>query len=547
MTFLPVVERELRVAARLPVAHRIRLITALVALAIGGWIMLVPGLHNTPAILGQALCVAMTIILNAYAIFAVLRTSDSLSEEKREGTLGLLFLTDLKGADIVLGKLAASSLHTFYGMLAVFPVMAISLLVGGVSGGEFWRIVLASINTLFFALAIGMFSSAISVDERKAAALAMFMMAFFVGLPLAGWIVQASLQTQWPNPIFFIPSPGYAVFMAFDSMASAFPTFNFFKLALVVQGSLSLLFLLLACLITPRIWHDKVNSAAAERRRSFWENLKYGNFVRRRLLRLNRLSTNPVFWLTSRDRVKNWFVWIFLAAIAALWFWGLWAYPIEWKDSTAYIWTGLILHLVLKLWIAGEAARRFSLDRQSGALELLLCTPLSLKQIVRGQMMSLFWQFAGPVAIVLCADLIFLANPPPTEQFEWQLMWVAGMAMLVADMVTLAWVGIWLGVNSRSVNRAATAAIARVLFLPWLVFLALLTMGAIYSTFVRRYTAEFNSMTALIILWTLLGFANNAIFGIWAARNVHARFRLAATQRFETASRWKRASSSSSP
>ena len=35
-------------------------------------------------------------------------TADCLSVEKREGTLGLLFLTDLKGYDVVLGKLATA-------------------------------------------------------------------------------------------------------------------------------------------------------------------------------------------------------------------------------------------------------------------------------------------------------------------------------------------------------------------------------------------------------------------------------------------------------
>ena len=83
-------------------------------------------------------------------------------------SLGLLFLTDLKGYDIVLGKLAATSLNTFYGMLAIFPVLAISLLVGGVSGGEFWRMVLVSVNNLLFSLAVGIVCSAISRDERKA-------------------------------------------------------------------------------------------------------------------------------------------------------------------------------------------------------------------------------------------------------------------------------------------------------------------------------------------------------------------------------------------
>src|SRR4029450_9547413 len=102
----------------------------------------------------------------------VFRTADCVSEEKRDSTLGLLFLTDLKGYDIVFGKLAATSLNAFYGLLALFPVMAIPLLVGGVTVNEFWRVVLVALNNMFFSLAVGLFCSAIGRDERKAMATA---------------------------------------------------------------------------------------------------------------------------------------------------------------------------------------------------------------------------------------------------------------------------------------------------------------------------------------------------------------------------------------
>ena len=57
-----------------------------------------------------------------------------MSEEKREGTLGLLFLTDLKGYDVVAGKLVANSLNGFYALMAILPVVALALLMGGLTG-----------------------------------------------------------------------------------------------------------------------------------------------------------------------------------------------------------------------------------------------------------------------------------------------------------------------------------------------------------------------------------------------------------------------------
>src|SRR4030095_14966809 len=93
-------------------------------------------------------------------------TADCLSSEKREGTLGLLFLTDLKGQDVVLGKLIATSIQTIGGVIAVIPSLALPVLVGGVGGSELWRVPLVLIDTIFLSLAVGMFWSAACRDEH---------------------------------------------------------------------------------------------------------------------------------------------------------------------------------------------------------------------------------------------------------------------------------------------------------------------------------------------------------------------------------------------
>ena len=95
-------------------------------------------------------------------------TSDCLSEEKREGTLGLLFLTDLKGYDVVIGKLTAKSMNSFYAVLSVVPILALPLLMGGVTAGEFARMALVVVNTLLFSLTLGICVSAVSHSPRKA-------------------------------------------------------------------------------------------------------------------------------------------------------------------------------------------------------------------------------------------------------------------------------------------------------------------------------------------------------------------------------------------
>ena len=120
MTFLPVVERELRVAARRRGTYRSRFAAAVIAAVIAAWVLLSAGDNKEK---GAEMLGWLSALLFLYTgIVGVQATSDCLSEEKREGTLGLLFLTDLKGYDVVIGKLAATSVNVFYGLLAVAPV-----------------------------------------------------------------------------------------------------------------------------------------------------------------------------------------------------------------------------------------------------------------------------------------------------------------------------------------------------------------------------------------------------------------------------------------
>ena len=122
MTFLPIVERELRVQARQKRTYRLRLGAAGVAIAMVSFMLLVNEVFSTPGSLGHGLFTVLAWLAFLYCLLSgVGNTADCLSEEKREGTLGLLFLTDLKGYDVVLGKLLATSLNNFYGLIAIFP------------------------------------------------------------------------------------------------------------------------------------------------------------------------------------------------------------------------------------------------------------------------------------------------------------------------------------------------------------------------------------------------------------------------------------------
>src|SRR5439155_17755356 len=212
VSFLPVVERELRVAARKRSTFWLRIVAALVALVFGSGFLLLTkvGLGFGTVSLGRGLFAVLTWLCLAAALAAGLFfTSDCLSEEKREGTLGFLFLTDLRGYDVVLGKLLATSLRCFYAQPAVLPILGVTLLMGGVTGAQFWKTSLALVNAMFISLAAGLFVSAPSRDSQKAPSGTLFLLLLLVGSGPAADMTLAAIQERGFSPALSLSSPGY--------------------------------------------------------------------------------------------------------------------------------------------------------------------------------------------------------------------------------------------------------------------------------------------------------------------------------------------------
>ncbi|MDB6020283.1 MAG: family transporter protein, partial [Pedosphaera sp.] len=289
MTFLPIVDRELRVAARLTATYRNRSIIAGVVTFVAMVMFALGAFSTSPSHVGSSMFWTLAYMALAFCLLeGVRKTADCLCEEKREGTLGLLFLTDLKGYDIVLGKLAAKSLSSIYGLLSVLPVLALSLLLGGITAGEYWRIVLALANILFFSLCAGMWVSCWSRDERQAMTASFMLVALWVAVPLLiGW------HSLYPL------SPVYA-FEAGAARAYLFAPGDYWQSLGIAQG-LSWAMLLWASLAVPHCWREeKFNALSAQ----WWRRspkMRPHDALRRARRRAQMLDINPAYWLAGRN------------------------------------------------------------------------------------------------------------------------------------------------------------------------------------------------------------------------------------------------------
>lgn len=528
-------------ASRRRGTYWLRTLVALALVLVVTWIFLGSrNMHQHQ--ISQMIFYALTGGLMLYCLLAGLRaTADCLSEEKREGTLGLLFLTDLRGYDVVLGKLAANSLNVFYCVLAVVPVLAIPLLLGGVAGAEFGRIALVLINTLFFSLCAGMLASALFRNGR-AAINGAFLLILLVaaGAPALGlglwWLA------DWRGdylPAFLVPSPVFSYFAAVDVYFTRGASTGFYWSVGIVHG-VSWVYLGLASWIAPRSWQDRAQSAGKARRIESLRTRLEGAASDRHAFRTRLLNRNAYYWLATRPRSRVLWAWGPLVLAGLAWGWGIYEFREDWFNPGTYAVTGFLLAVAMKAYLGAEAGRRLIEDRKAGAMELLLSTPLSVREILQGQRLALQRQFQWPLLAMLAADFVMLNaglqdSDVSGDPAMWIGMWLAGVGVFFADVVALYWHGMWTGLAARSPKHAFGAAVVPVLVLPWI------AMGATLTA-IELLPYEFRRLLRWdgwpLLLWFGFSLLTSGAFGLSARHNLLRNFRVVAAQRYQVRASW---------
>ena len=518
MTFLPIVERELRVAARRPATYWTRWSAAVGMMAL--WLLLfVANRRVSPAELNKTLFVALGVLaLGCCLVAGVFLTADCLSEEKREGTLGLLFLTDLKGYDVVLGKIMATSVHCVYGLFAMLPVLALPMMMGGVTAGEFWREVLVLVVALFLSLSMGVFVSAVAREAREAMAGTLLCLVVATGLPPAlrwlGYIVFRS----WSPGIVVWPSPACAFAAALDAPYRGYNGSSDFWMSLLTLCWLGLGLLALAALWLPRAWQEKADEAHGSG--ADVDQSLHGTATRvpSRARLAQSLDSDPYLWLASRARSADLLALLLLALVFGLWLCFL-APSLVLKDGkwafVVCLFAAYAIHQVGKCLVALEATRQLSEDRRSGALELLLVTPLPEEQILAGQRQALRRRSqclrrvlllvnAAMCLAVLVGQKRLAMNA--SDQAIFLELFLGGVLALHMDFNALHTVGMWMALRARKHNRAMLGTLGRVMLVPW---------GGIFLLVFLMMTRSFGpspeGIAIIFAFWFMVGFVTDVV------------------------------------
>lgn len=525
---LPIIDRELRVAARHWGTWWRRVLVAAAALVLFFFLYANMSRYRTPASISREMFSVIGALACVYAMLAgPFSTVDCVSKEKREGTLGLLFLTDLTAFDVVLGKIFAASLDLALGIVAVVPVLAIPFMMGGVSLSQFLVLAASTAVLLALSLAVGILVSSLSWSGRIALGITIAALLFLTFVP----VFIGDAFRVYPNhklaPLLFAICPAYTFVVALDTprrlgLAGVlwhFSCLTFFAGWLVF----------VACYVTRRAWRE----ATMPRRWQFLSKWCYRRSPGRSRWRARMLSAHPLTWLEGRTLTQSRALWTVVWLSTGFWVVAHVFNPRQWPDTDAVILWPMFSHFTLCLWIAIDAPRRFSDDKHSGALELLLCAPYPPSDIVRDAMRALRQRFIGPLIVLMALagySVLFFVSSRGRPGMTDELLRLAfgGLLVIPAQAYVFARVGLYQGLVSKTSLRATFMIIAKLFVLPWVLFFAWVIFT---ETFRGSVPGFLRGPDAAFAVWPVAHLLPFAIFLSHANARLAADFRTLAAYR----------------
>lgn len=396
MAALPVLSRELLAEARRPFNYWLRVIAGGLVVAAFAT-MLLEG-DGTLAERGAPLFAQLnSILFYSILILVPIMTADCLSREKREGTLGLLFLTPLTARDIIMGKTLSHGLRAVTLVLSALPLLALPSVLGGVTWRTGLESVILHLSALLYSLAASFWASSRHTEWIRAVVAAeLFVLGILVVFHFGLW--------RWLRPQL----------LGFEHLLVASALF-----AAILQESASRL---------RDRWQEEVTAPPEPS----WVKVFSSSRFWRSAFRWNKqrtLDRNPIAWLqeyswTARLTKWGWFGLLLSAELVVMLWYRMFDF-FAWQVRFAF---------VVALGMAFSAAWSFRRERQSGALELVLVTPLQARHLIGGRIWGLWCHFFPAVALLL---FLWMFNPFYMPRRHIWMFWCFCASFLTVPVIGL--------------------------------------------------------------------------------------------------------------
>jgi len=247
----------------------------------------------------------------------------------------------------------------------------------------------------------------------------------------------------------------------------------------VLMG-LGTLALTAACWWLPRVWRRDeepgTKSSPRRERHSIGARVGGGPSAAAFGKSSREWDSKPCHWLAARQRTRNVVFNVILVGLTCILLLFLGFSLLDGFEPAFFVafFGAFILHVLVKGWMALVSSRRFAEERRSGAMELLLVTPMPVREIIRGEFAALRRMFALPLALMTVVNLLLAAVILGEESLHMgsARWWIAeivfwGIVVLWLDALAMAHVGMFTGLRSNNHHRAALGTVLRVLVPPW--------------------------------------------------------------------------------
>jgi ABC-type transport system involved in multi-copper enzyme maturation permease subunit len=475
MVLLPLVRRELRVQTRRSSAWWLRVIAGGFTFACWG----VPVLLGSMAVTnGRTSFLLLSIFPLLFAAFTgVFTTADMISKERREGTLGLLFLTRVHPLEVVVSKFISGVWQWAICLVAVLPMFLLPIIVGGVSGTEVMVMMALLVGVCFLSASVGLFVSSL---VRSAVAATVWSFLFLLCWFFAGALFSALLPKAAGTALASL-SPPHLYFSLIQPTPAPWLDITPIPLSLLLPAFL--LVIASRCILPGNL---QAVTTRRSQNRPFQRAFFYGGIAT--LLIFTALFVIDPSW--PRRLLKD----------------GLLAFLV------------IALHTGAKLALTVRATRPFSNKRW---LETVLTTPIQIRDLIWIEFKSWLLVFGFLIGAVLIVDLIvFHVLPYRAIAASWFTFYLPlSVLLLLADSLALCSSGLWHGAKSRTVNKAAGNAMTQVLLSPVVIAFFLFAAGLHTSTI---YGALF--------LWTILALGIDALCGAGSLYELRTKLRQVAAR-----------------
>lgn len=419
--------------------------------------------------------------------FSVLFTAGNVAQEKDRRTLLLLLMTDLRDAELVLGKLLASLLLPLLLVAISYPAFVLVSWLGGISQSQIGCILAISFTV---SVACGAWGTLVAFwREKTFQTLAISL----IGVVLWLAVIEAVLWLTTARWIAML-NPFRAVLTVLDPFNV--PQFASATLWSVIDLGIVAVVLVAATVVQLRIWNPS---------RTLTETRTEAEGESERTRNARAVWENPVIWREMMTRAygrKTLLIKLaYLAVSAAA------AYAVAEVPANAPLVLGMVppagfafvaIGLLALLLVNTQAVTALTSERDANTLELLLVTELTAKEFVYGKLggilvntlevtaapvLFLIWQAAiGRVSIENAAYLFI------------------GLAVLILFSAML---GLHFGLTYGSSRAAIANSLATMFFLFVGIFICMLMIVQARASFAEQ-------------LASFLVFILGGSLGLWA-------------------------------